>query len=96
MTVPPRSVVRVLWSARPFAGTAPRRPARISSARKSVVAAAGEATRFAIPEVRYALMATNFRFAGNASDGLIYLKIVSETRPQLTFGRQRYVQTIER
>ena len=30
------------------------------------------------------------------ADRLIYLKIVSETRAQLTFGRQRYVQTIER
>jgi hypothetical protein len=31
--------------------------------------------------------------AGRWADRLIYLKIVSETRAQPTFGRQRYVQT---
>jgi hypothetical protein len=34
--------------------------------------------------------------AARWADRLIYLKIVSERRAQLTFGRQRYVQTIER
>jgi len=34
--------------------------------------------------------------AARWADRLIYLKIVSETRAQLTFGRQRYVQTIGR
>jgi hypothetical protein len=31
--------------------------------------------------------------AARWADRLIYLKTVSETRAQLTFGRQRYVQT---
>ena len=31
--------------------------------------------------------------AARWADRLIYLKIVSETRAQLTFERQRYVQT---
>jgi hypothetical protein len=34
--------------------------------------------------------------AARWADGLIYLKTVSETRAKLTFGRQRYVQTIGR
>jgi nucleotide-binding universal stress UspA family protein len=34
--------------------------------------------------------------AAGRADRLIYLKIVSETQVQLTFGRQRYVQIIER
>ena len=33
---------------------------------------------------------------GHLADRLIYLKTVSETRPQLTFGRKRYVQIIRR
>jgi hypothetical protein len=34
--------------------------------------------------------------AARWADGLIYLKTVSETRAKLTFGTQRYVQTIGR
>jgi len=38
----------------------------------------------------------DIRVAARWADRLIYLKTVSEMRAELTFGRQRYVQTIGR
>ena len=48
-----------------------------------------------ITEVRFVPIADIWA-AARWADRLIYLKTVSETRAQLTFGRQRYVQTIGR